>query len=68
MEDFEKLDNFPGQKKVGTLEFSLHEVVTGRGQTLLKDLENESKTEGAAGKIKITADEQVTSSNEEMNY
>jgi hypothetical protein len=53
---------------VGSLEFSLHEVVTGRGQTLIKDLELEEKEAGTVGKIKITADEQAGSSNEEMNY
>lgn len=68
VEDFENLDNLPGHKKVGSLEFVLHEVVTARGATLTKDLVNESKGEGKAGKISITADEHAGNNNECMTY
>lgn len=38
IDDFNNLDNFEGHDKVGSLEFALHEVVTARDQTLVKDL------------------------------
>jgi hypothetical protein len=54
VEDFDNLDNLPAQKIVGSLEFVLHEVVTARNATLVKDLEKDG---GTSAKIQITADE-----------
>lgn len=66
--DYEKVENLPAHDTVGSLEFSLHEVVTARNATLIKNLEYENRAEGASGMIKITADEHAGTSNEAMTY
>lgn len=68
VEDYERPDNLPAHDKVGSLEFSLHEVVTARGATLVKDLEYDHRAEGASGRIKITADEHAGNSSEALAY
>lgn len=69
IDDFDRLNNYAGHDLVGTLEFALHEVVTARDQTLIKDLVCSDRPVGKSGKIKITADEkQGLQNNEEMNF
>ena len=58
--------NFASHDFVGSLEFSVHEVVTGRDQTLIKPLDNSNRAAGQSGTIKITGEEKAVSSKEEV--
>ena len=68
VDDRTQLENFDGHDLVGELEFALHEVVTARDQTLIKDLECADRGAGMSGKIKITGDEKSGMNNEECNF
>ena len=68
IDDRNNLENFSGHDLVGELEFALHEVVTARDQTLIKDLECKDRAAGASGKIHITGDEKEGLNNEECNF
>jgi len=48
------------------LEFTIHEVVTSRDQTLIKPLECSSRAAGQSGTIKITGEEKSHSTKEEV--
>jgi hypothetical protein len=52
------------------LEFNLHEVVTSRDQTLIKDLICQERKPGQSGKLKIIADERQADNknNEELIF
>ena len=58
--------NFASHDFVGSLEFSVHEVVTCRDQTLIKPLECKDRAAGQSGTIKITGEEKAVSSKEEV--
>jgi len=66
VDDEKNLNNFAGHDKAGSCEFSVHEVVTCRDQTLARPLENTSRAAGASGTIKITGEERNASSQEEV--
>ena len=66
VDDESNLQNFGGHDFAGSLEFSIHEVVTARDQTLIKNLENQARAEGASGIIKITGEERNVGSQEEV--
>lgn len=66
VDDMNNLNNIKGHDYVGGCEFSVHEVVTGRDQTLARPLENQSRTAGQSGTIKITGEERNASSQEEI--
>ena len=68
VEDRNNLGNLSSHDLVGELEFALHEVVTARDQTLIKDLECNDRAAGASGKIHITGDEKEGRNNEEANF
>lgn len=68
IDDRNQVENFAGHDLVGSLEFALHEVVTSRDQTLIKDLECTDRPAGQSGKIKITGDEKQGLNNEEFNF
>ena len=57
VDDFNNLANFSSHDHVGSLEFSLHEVVTQRDQTLTRPLSCKDRAEGKSGKIRITGEE-----------
>ena len=46
VDDENNLNNFAGHDFVGSLEFSVHEVVTCRDQTLERPLENQARPAG----------------------
>ena len=58
--------NFAGHDYVGGLEFSLHDVVPARDQTLAKPLVNNDRGEGKNGIIKITAEEKKPGNTQEL--
>lgn len=66
VDDEGNLTNFAGHDFVGSLEFSVHEVVTCRDQTLNRPLVNTNRAEGASGRIKITGEERTVGSKEEV--
>ena len=66
IDDTSRLTNFSGHDYAGSLEFSIHEVVTARDQTLVKNLVNTARAEGASGIIKITGEERNVGSQEEV--
>ena len=51
------LNNFAGHDYVGSIEFTVHEVVTCRDQTLERPLDNAQRKAGTNGTIKITGEE-----------
>lgn len=57
VDDFNNLNNFASHDFVGGIEFTLHEVVTQRDQTLSRPLECKDRTAGKSGTIKITGEE-----------
>ena len=57
IDDFNNLNNFSSHDHVGSLEFSLHEVVTQRDQTLSRPLICKDRAEGKSGLIKISGEE-----------
>lgn len=67
VDDEGNLLNFDGHDFVGSLEFSIHEVVTSRDQTLIKPLVNDKRAEGTSGTIKITGEERNSGSKEEID-
>jgi hypothetical protein len=58
--------NLSGHDYVGSLEFSIHEVVRSRDRILSKPLVNTNRAEGRSGIIKITGEERVLGSKEEV--
>lgn len=66
VDDMNNLNNFAGHDFVGAVEFSVHEVVTCRDQTLERQLENQKRKAGTNGAIKITGEERQQTSNEEV--
>ena len=68
VDDESNLMNFKGHDFVGSLEFSVHEVVTGRDQTLARPLVNTARAVGASGMIKITGEERSVGSKEEVEF
>ena len=62
IDDNKNLNNLNGHDLAGSLEFSVHEVVTCRDQTLIKPLVFESRAEGTSGNIKITGEERTIGS------
>jgi hypothetical protein len=60
VDDFNNLNNMEGHDFVGGLEFTLHEVVTARDQTLERPLINEARAQGKSGIIRITGEEKKT--------
>ena len=59
--------NLEGHDYIGSLEFSIHEVVRGRDGMLVKPLVNDARGGGKSGTIKITGEERVVGSKEEVN-
>jgi C2 domain len=57
VDDFKNVNNFNNHDFIGSLEFTLHEVVTMRDQTLEKPLENIDRPYGKSGIIRITGEE-----------
>jgi len=51
---------------VGSLEFTIHEVVTARDQTLERSLVNPDRQAGLSGLIRITGEERQKGSREEI--
>lgn len=68
IDDFNNLDNYAGHDLVGEIQFALHEVVTSRDQTLVRNLECNLRPAGKSGKIKIIGDEKQGLNNEEINF
>ena len=66
VDDLKNLQKFANHDFVGSLEFTIHEVVTCRDQTLIKQLECSSRATGASGTIKITGEEKTASAKEEV--
>ena len=67
VDDTNNLTNLAGHDFVGSLEFTVHEVVTCRDQTLERPLENQQRAAGQSGTIKITGEERKASSQEEIS-
>jgi hypothetical protein len=57
VDDFKNVNNYDNHDFIGSLEFTLHEVVTMRDQTLEKPLLNEERPFGKSGYIRITGEE-----------
>lgn len=57
VDDFNNLNAFDGHDYVGGIEFSLHEVVTQRDQTLERQLVNAQRGAGKSGTILVTGEE-----------
>lgn len=57
VDDMSNLNNFAGHDYVGSIEFTVHEVVTCRDQTLERPLDNAQRKAGTNGTIKITGEE-----------
>ena len=57
--------NLAGHDFVGSIEFSVHEVVTCRDQTMIRPLICTTRAEGKSGTIKITGEERSVGSQEE---
>ena len=51
---------------IGSLDFTLHEIVTARDQIMTKPLQNDSRAAGKSGKIVISAVEQEATANAEI--
>ena len=66
VDDMNNLNNFAGHDTVRSVEFSVHEVVTSRDQTLERQLENQQRQAGKSGIIKITGEERSAGSKEEV--
>lgn len=64
VDDEKNLNNLAGHDFIGLLEFSLHEIVTCRDQTLVKPIINPKITK--PGKIKMIAEEIQATSNTEL--
>mmetsp|Transcript_37509 Transcript_37509/g.49311 ORF Transcript_37509/g.49311 Transcript_37509/m.49311 type:complete len:163 (+) Transcript_37509:419-907(+) len=58
--------NLAGHDFVGSLEFSIHEVVTSRDRVLERPIVNTARAEGRSGIIKITGEERSVGSKEEV--
>lgn len=57
VDDFNNIHNYEGHDVIGYLEFTLHEVVTSRDQTLIRNLDHRSRSDGKSGVVKITGEE-----------
>ena len=57
VDDFNNLNNFASHDFVGGVEFTLHEVVTQRDQTLVRQLESKDRAVGKSGTVRITGEE-----------
>lgn len=68
VDDFNNVQNFKNHDHVGTLEFTLHEVVTGRDQAIERPLINNTRAAGKSGTIIITGEEKTRSSGEEIIF
>lgn len=66
MDDFNNIQNFEGHDLVGSIEFSLHEVVTQRDQTLERPLVNAERGAGKNGMIRITGEELKRGNTQEL--
>ena len=66
IDDFNNLNNFSSHDHVGSLEFSLHEVVTQRDQTLSRPLICKDRAEGKSGLIKISGEEKKIGNSQEV--
>jgi len=66
VDDFDNIQAFDKHDHVGGLEFSLHEVVTQRDQTLERPLVNAQRGEGKNGIIKITGEEKKAGNSQEL--
>ena len=64
VDDTNNVKNLAGHDFVGAIEFSVHEVVTCRDQTLERPLDNDKRKPGASGTIKITGEEKKSSQEE----
>jgi hypothetical protein len=62
------LNKFEGHDHVGGLEFTLHEVVTGRDQKLERPLVNNTRKEAKSGTIIITGEEKGANNSEEIMF
>jgi hypothetical protein len=63
IDDFDNLMAFDKHDYVGSLEFSLHEVVPAKDQTLEQPLVNDVRGVGKNGTIRIQADEKRSEMN-----
>ena len=66
VDDFNNLQKFESHDFVGSVEFTLHEVVTQRDQTLARPLENNERGAGKNGIIKITGEEKKQGNVQEL--
>ena len=57
VDDFKNINDFSKHDFIGELEFTLHEVVTMRDQTLEAPLHNSLCAVGKSGMIRITGEE-----------
>ena len=65
-DDSQLTKNLSAHDFIGTLEFTLHEIVTARDQILGKDLVNPERAIGKSGKIFISGEEQKATDNSEI--
>ena len=56
VDDQNNVQNLQGHDYVGYLEFTVHEIVTQRDQTLERPLINEKRAAGQSGTVKITGE------------
>lgn len=68
MDDNENLNNYEGHDLIGSVEFSIHDIVTAPNQTLEKTIECDLRPPGQSGTIKMIADEKKGLNNEEANF
>ena len=66
VDDLVNINTLANHDFVGNLEFTIHEVVTARNQTLEKNLVNPQRPAGQSGTIKITGEERQGGSKEEV--
>ena len=66
IDDFNNLTNFSGHDHVGSIEFTLHEVVTSRDQTLERPLESKERAAGKSGIIRVTGEEKKKGNDQEL--
>ena len=66
IDDFNNLTNFSGHDHVGSIEFTLHEVVTSRDQTLERPLECKERAAGKSGIIRVTGEEKKKGNEQEL--
>jgi len=66
VDDESNVMNLEGHDYIGSLEFSIHEVVRSRDGIMSKQLVNAARGEGRSGVIKITGEERVIGSKEEI--